>query len=65
MSITLEKIKVISQADRERLSIDAEIRRHEVALIRALKTLNRRFPTDGVRITEDLSQRILLTRDTV
>ena len=61
MSIEVRKIRVISHADRERLSIHAEIRRHEIALMRALRTLNKRFPKDGHKITSDLSERILLT----
>jgi hypothetical protein len=61
MGIELTKIRVISQSERERLSIHAEIRRHEIALVRALRTLNKRFPKEGHKITSDLSERILLT----
>ncbi len=62
-SVATRKIKVVSQQEREHLAINEEIRRHEIALIRALKSLRKRFPSAAVIVTEDIVRKILLTRE--
>lgn len=57
------KIKVISHADRERSAIDAEIRRHEIALLRALRQLRKRFPTQSIAVIDELAQKVVLTKE--
>jgi hypothetical protein len=57
------KIKVISQSDQERLEIELLIRRHETALLRALKRFHRRYPKDAGTITDVVSHNILLTKE--
>lgn len=57
------KIKVISQDDQERLEIEAVVRRHEIALVRALKRFHRRYPRASVVAIEQVAHNILLTKE--
>jgi hypothetical protein len=56
-------VRVISKADRDRSAIDAEIRRHEIALGRALNSLRRESPLTADLVIDGIAQRILLTKN--
>lgn len=61
MTETPRKIKVISQSERERADIDAEIHRHSVALLRALRRLRLRYPQAAELTINALAEQIALT----
>lgn len=52
-----------STFDAERALISCEIRRHEIALLRALRDLHERFPAAAVVVVEELTRKISLTKE--
>jgi hypothetical protein len=60
----VRQIKIVSQSDAERAEIELLVRRHETALLRALRRYHRRFPKQAAAATESLSRKVLLTSET-